>query len=290
LDGALATNGPGVTVYPGLNVLTNGFCIGSDTNGIYQAHGLFNTVITYNYPFGSNDVWTNYVWELSNDYYGENPMNTAMEASFASAPSDPSYTPQYDVITGQGNLQWVTNAATCVYGTSAYNIWITNVVAKMSGSGTNNMSLTFTIEGGSDGVLYDVFANSVLSFGTNGVPWAWMGQGYHCNTYTITILSNSVCFLILGTPQDTSGFGLTDAYEGLVMKVNPDGSQTDTNNVPYAWYAEQGLTPFKAGMGGQDPDQDALLNYQEYFYGTRPLVSEGMAIWVSTPNGTTSIP
>ena len=30
LDGVLATNGPGVTVYPGPDVLTNGFFIGAD--------------------------------------------------------------------------------------------------------------------------------------------------------------------------------------------------------------------------------------------------------------------
>jgi len=164
------------------------------------------------------------------------------------------------------------------------------VTAAVSGSGSNNMSLTFTIEGGADGVPYDVFANSVLAFGSGTMAWAWMGQGYHCNTYTLTNLPNTACFLILGTPQDTSGFGLTDAYEKLVMEVDPNGSQTDSYGVPYAWYAEQGLNPFTASMGGQDPDQDGLLNYQEYQFGTRPLVSEGFTIWVSTPNGTTSIP
>ena len=75
------------------------------------------------------------------------------------------------------------------------------------------MAMTFTIQGGSNGVPYDVFANSVLSFGSNGIPWAWMGQGYHGNTYTLTNLPNTACFLILGTPQDTDGDGLTDAYE-----------------------------------------------------------------------------
>ena len=56
LDGVLATNGPGVTVYPGPDALTNGFCIGSDSSGVYQAHGLFNTVQTYGYPLNSYDV------------------------------------------------------------------------------------------------------------------------------------------------------------------------------------------------------------------------------------------
>lgn len=290
LDGVEVTNGAGVTVFPGHNVLTNGFCIGSDTNGIYQAHGLFDTVYSYNYPLDSNDIWINFQWELSYNNYMIDPLNVAMDGSISDATSSPSYTPQFDVISGQGNLAYDGAASNCVDGSSAYDVWITNVVARISVSNSNIVNLSFTIEGGSNNVPYDVFANNVLSFGTNGSPWSWMGQGYQCETYTLSILSNSVCFLILGTPQDTSGFGLTDAYEDLVMKVNPGGSQTDTNGVPYAWYAEQGLTPYEAGMGGQDPDHDGLLNYQEYEYGTRPLVNEGFSIWVSQPGTASELP
>jgi hypothetical protein len=104
-------------------------------------------------------------------------------------------------------------------------------------------------------------------------------------TYNLTI-SSDTCFLILGTPQDTSGYGLTDAYERLVARIDPNGSQTDSYSVPYAWYAENGLSMQSAT---QDPDLDALLNYQEYLYGTDPNISQGFTIWVSTPNST-SIP
>ena len=69
LDGVEATNGPGVTIYPGPNALTNGFCIGSDDSGIYQAHGLFDLVATYNYPMDSSDVLTNYEWQWSNEFF-----------------------------------------------------------------------------------------------------------------------------------------------------------------------------------------------------------------------------
>jgi Concanavalin A-like lectin/glucanases superfamily len=75
LDGVLATNGPGLTVYPGPEVLTNGFYLGSDSNGIYQAHGLFNTVATYDYPLDSNDVETIFSWEYP--YYEMNPYDSA---------------------------------------------------------------------------------------------------------------------------------------------------------------------------------------------------------------------
>ena len=144
--------------------------------------------------------------------------------------------------------------------------------------------MRFTIAGGNPDLPYDVFANSVLNPGN---PWTWMGQGYPCNTYMLTNLPSTDCFLILGTPQDTSGDGLTDAYELLVLQISPNGPQFDSYGVPYAWYAEYGLS-LQSAL--QDPNMDALLNYQEYLYGPRPTVSEGFTIWLGTPNGETGIP
>ena len=97
LDGVLATNGPGVTIYPGPDVLTNGFFIGADETGLYQANGMFNTVATYNYPLNSNDVQTIFSWEYTP--YIISPWNTAM-ANIISAPSSPSTSATPDVITG----------------------------------------------------------------------------------------------------------------------------------------------------------------------------------------------
>jgi hypothetical protein len=285
LDGVLVTNGPGVTVYPGPEVLTNGFYIGSDNSGVDQAHGLFDTVAAYNYPMSSDDVQLNFHGEYM--YIGINPNNQVMFA-LTPASSAPAYEPAFDVITGPGDLGLVSSGSGCPSGTNVYDVWITNFTAKAVSN--EAMTVTFTIAGGSNQVPYDVFANSVLSFGTNGVPWAWMGQGYRCNTYLLTILSNSTCYLILGTPLDTSGLGLTDAYERLVAKVNPSGGQTDSYGVPYAWYAQNGLVPITAGLATQDADQDGLLNWEEYMWGSKPTVPEGFSIWVSTPNGTTSIP
>jgi hypothetical protein len=114
----------------------------------------------------------------------------------------------------------------------------------VTGSGTNAiMNVTFTIEGGSNNVPYDVFANSMLSFGTNGVPWSWMGQGYQWNTYTLTNIPGPTCFLILGTPQDSDGNGLTDAYELLVSKTNPYVDDQDGAGISDAWQVLLGLNP-----------------------------------------------
>ncbi len=234
LDGAFVTNGPGMTVFPGPEVLTNGFYIGSDASGTNQSHGLFNTVQTYNYPLSSNDV--QYLFNYYYTYYEISPWNQAM-FNMISEPSNPSGSQNYyDAITGQGGLQLVSS----VSAITSTNIWITNVTATVTSSG---MAMTFTIQGGSDGVPYDVFANSVLSFGSTGIPWAWMGQGYHGNIYTLTNLPPTACFLILGTPQDTDGDGLTDAYENLVSKSNPNVYNTSGDGLSDGWDVLLGLSP-----------------------------------------------
>ena len=149
--------------------------------------------------------------------------------------------------------------------------------------------MTFTIAGGQAGYNYDVFAAGALLNPLSNSIWVWLGQGQTCNTYTVNVISQNA-LLILGTPQSSCGCGLTDAYLSLIAKVNPNGPQTDAYGVPYAWYIANGLLSITSGLATQDPDGDGLLNYQEYLYGTKPTVSEGFAVWISTPNGSTSIP
>jgi Concanavalin A-like lectin/glucanases superfamily/Bacterial TSP3 repeat len=236
LDGTLATNGPGLAVWPGSDVLSNGFYIGSDSTGIAQAHGMFDDIFTYDYPLDAGTI--------AGDFgsYGIifylNPENLA---NVSSEPYNPSTIPGvYDAITGIGGLQEVGT----VSAVSSTNIWLTNVVATVVGSGTNmTTDLTFTIQGGSNDVPYDVFANSVLSFGPTGVPWAWMGQGEHGTTYKLTGLPGTTCFLILGTPLDSDGDGLTDAYEQLVSKTDPNNPDTDGDGIPDSWEVLLGLNP-----------------------------------------------
>ena len=145
IDGTLATNGVGMSVWPSSTVLSNGLYFGSDTNGAAQARGIYDDIATYNIALDSTAVSNLFAVEAVP--YILNPL-TAFSLNITSAPSTPSYIPQYNEITGLGALLLVSNAATCSYGTNAYNVWITNVTAKAVGSGTNvTMNLTFTIEG-----------------------------------------------------------------------------------------------------------------------------------------------
>jgi len=271
LDGVLVTNGPGVTIFPGPDVLANGFYMGSDETGIYQSEGMFNTVATYNYPLDSNDVQTIYNYDYTP--YMLDPWNVAMW-SIISAPSSPSTNYNaYDIITGTGNLQQI-GSVTAITST---NVWITNVVVTVSGSGTNNMSLQFTIQGGFDGLPYDTFVNSVLNFSSNtNLAWAWMGQGFHGNTYKINNLPNTACFLILGTPQDSDGDGLTDAYELLVSKTNPYVADTSGDGISDSDKILEGLNPL--GYYPQwklDSDDDSLPDaYESATTGLNPNSAE----------------
>jgi hypothetical protein len=281
LDGVLATNGPGMTVFPGANALASGFCIGGDTNGVYQSHGLFNNVSTYNVPLDSGTIQS--IFSHTYQLYMMSPWNTAM-ASLSSASSTPDFTSaSYSAITGAGNLQWL-GSVSAVNGSNANDVWITNLSASAT---TNSRTvITFTIQGGMDGFFYDTFATAALQAPiTNGI-WVWLGQGAHGNTYSVSV-PTTVALLILGSPQDSNGDGVTDAYSLLAGHIDPNTAQSDANGVPYAWYIQNGLSP---SSGLQDPDHDGLMNYQEYLYGTRPGVSEGFAIWTVAVNGTTVIP
>jgi hypothetical protein len=72
----------------------------------------------------------------------------------------------------------------------------------------------------------------------------------------------TTCFLILGTPQDTDGDGLTDAYELLVSKTSPTNYSTDGTGMADGWeilyFKQTGVDP------NGDPDGDGLSNYQEF--------------------------
>ena len=283
LDGGLAATGAGVTIYPGTNVLAGGFFIGSDSSGNNQAHGLFNTVATYNTPLDANTIQSYFNSAIM--YYMINPWNsramfsiTAYSSNPSGALPQPSSSPSYfNVITGAGYLQYLGASATCV---ASNQVWMANV---SSSKVSQPITFNFDIAGGTYGAMYDVFAEPALTSSLTNGNWTWLGQGGTCSSYSIPGLPTigNVLF-ILGIGQDSDGDGLTDAYENLVSHSNPNLPDTDGNGMPDGWQ----VLHF-GGIGNNpnsDPDQDGLYNFQEYLYGTDPKVSEGFSIWTSAVN------
>ena len=240
-DGVLATNGPGVSIFPGPDVLADGFCIGSDYSGEWQSHGLFNTVATYNVPLDAASIQQIYSSQLF--YYQISPWNTA-RSNIASAQSNPSITPTPNVITGQGNLQILGTSSIQISSTNS--VWITNTTAVVAGNGT--MNVTFTIEGGQSGYYYDVFATSAEKNPMTNAVWAWQGQEQHWKILMLTNMPSSAAFLILGTPQDTDGDGLTDAYEMLVSHTDPNNAYSNLDGMVDGWEILLGLNPLNSNF------------------------------------------
>ena len=244
LDGQLATNGAGVTVFPGPEVLSSGFSIGSDAGGTAQAHGSLDDIYTFDFPLDADTAAA--LYNYFHPLYAINIFN--IQEIINSAPPVPSGPTVFNAISGLGWLQWMGAASNCVTSSS---VWMTNTASALAGGGTNQTATcTFTLVGGSGGVGYDVFATAALSQSDPNYGWGWLGQGYTCNIYSMTNLPVPGALLILGTPLDSDFDGLTDAYEKLVSKTDP-------------------LNP--------DTDGDGLSDYFEVVFGMLPLTGNAVA-------------
>jgi hypothetical protein len=285
LDGALVTNGAGLTVYP--SALTNGFFVGSDATGNLQAHGLFNSLATYSLPLDANTI--SLIFQRQYMFYLMSPWNTAMSSSQSANAqgatlSQPNFSANYfNIVAGAGYLQYQGAGGSCF---TSSNVWLTNVATTVA---SQPLTFNFDIAGGYPGAWYDLFAIPALGSGLTNSGWIWMGEGVTCSRYAVPNLPTSGnLFFILGTPQDSDGDGLTDAYERLVSHSDPNKMDTDLNGMPDGWqvlhFNQTGNNP----LG--DPDQDGLLNLKEYLYGTDPNVSEGFGIWISSVSAACSIP
>jgi hypothetical protein len=134
--------------------------------------------------------------------------------------------------------------------------------------------------------VWDIFAATDLA--SNTWQWVFRSAPGQANV-TLTGLAYPNEFFRAASTNDTDGDLLSDAFEKWVSHTDPqvsDPAPADDQGVPAAWYAQNGLSPGSAWL---DPDADALVNYQEYRYGTKPQVSEGFAVWTTTSSNS-SIP
>jgi hypothetical protein len=275
LDGGLAATGTAVSYVPvlstnSLGFYTNTFYIGSDNTGYAQARGAF-----YNLDTWSGQVYGGY---YTNDWLDFSNSMAAWQSGFGGGFFGGMFSPIGGLLTSDG---------TCTNCTTGSGVMFTDMLAMRDTNGDGGTTFIFSITDGGPGTNYDVIATTALWTNnmTNSV-WTWLGQGTNGGTYAATNQPASRQFYILAGTVTNDGSGLTVAYENLVSH----GATKDSFGTPYLWYMAQGMNPLTGGLATLDPDFDGLLNYQEYLYGTRPQVSEGFAVWVAEPNGTSGIP
>jgi hypothetical protein len=224
LDGLFVTNGAPITIWPGSDVLSNGFYIGSDNTGIQQAHGMFDDLYTYGYPLAPETISTAFVF--SSLYYYNNPMNMA---NIVGGRYTASTNATLEGITVVGSLIPGNPVTNCITD-NIFNVWLTNLSSKLATNKTDNF--TFSVAGGVNWATYDVFANALL--GPTNAPayqWAWVGQVSNCFLYTLTNLPGSYAFIRLGTPYDSDADGIPDTLENLVFHSNPNSPSTSGDGI-----------------------------------------------------------
>ena len=145
------------------------------------------------------------------------------------------------------------------------------------------MSLTFSINGGQSGYYYDVFATSALAIPLSNGVWYWWGQGQAGYTYTVTNISSTEVLLVLGTPQDTTGDGLTDAYKLLIAHANPNDYSTDGTGMADGWevlyFGHIGIS------SNGDPDGDGLSTFQEWLMRSQGYNPNNWNTFTNSPVG-----
>ena len=173
---------------------------------------------------------------------------------------------------------------------SNVQVFITNVVA---GFDTNQgWTVTFDLQGGTNGLLYDIFTTVDLAGNSiTNSQWSWLEQGPACNTYQYTNQPVAHAFYVLGTPQDGDGDGLSDVFERLVSKTDPNNADTDGDGMPDGWEWSHFGTLSQTAAG--DYDGNGINNGLEYTNGTDPnkIVFEARApgFYVNTNQVTISL-
>lgn len=193
LDGAFVTNGPGVTYYPGPEIRTNSFRIGSDKYGTNVAKGIFENLRTYSGPFSVeyfDSFYESGLAKMDNNGYGQN--NSAMYGG------------------GGDDGGWQLDGAEDGGGDLGVDgLYLLPPVI----SGTN---MIISIAGADTNELYDLY------FSTNLINWSWLSRSQPMQTnFYLTQWPTPAGFFQLGTLLDSDGDSIPDAFEVLITMTDP---------------------------------------------------------------------
>ena len=243
VDGQLATNGLGVSYWPGHDILTNGFWIGSDFSGVEQARGEFVDVETWANQFSSNHFAGYY-----NHILPELPGGGFTMDDGPPSPGGGGDT-NYDGGTGGGASP---DGLSSLYNSTNLWLWIGGV--------SSNQASLFLMNSAPD-VLFEIQGRTSL------VQGDWISYGFvngsELTNWTPTsalATNHGTMFYRIRSWADSTGTGIPDwwwlTYFGQITNVDANASA-----------AGDGLSNLQKFQMGLNPTNYYNPNAPAGFYG-----------------------
>ena len=301
LDGQIVAQGTGTPIVPPEMAA---LVVGSSLVGKAVAGGDFDELACYDSPatrHGERTAQTldvSFYWNYCADYAALGPISAEEIAAREKRLAE-----------NRNNLAFAQRSSAMMNGMSARNscgpldasacvtngpVFMTNVWADLETNGT--MTVTFDLIGGTNGLFYDIFTTTNLADGNApALSWTWLGRGPTCQTYQFTNQPLAAAFYLVGTPQDTDGDGMSDAFERLVSRTDPlvgvnciqtENAITGTTN----WMLFNPITSANA-HGWPTNDADTLPEIQGFAAAASVNVGETIDLYVdvratNTPSAT----
>lgn len=218
-----------------------GLVVGSDVFAANPAEGQFEELTTFDYWPNAADQQFYFHGNIDDVALG--PISAEEEAALAEQRAEWKALMEAEGKGGGGMAMMLMSGGTTDCLTNV-PLHITNSVCVFVDT-NQGWTVTFDVQG--TNAPADIFTTTNL-IGNNvtNALWTWLERGPSCSTYQYTSRPDAGALFILGTPLDSDLDGLTDAYENLVSKTNPNvWSQPDTDGdgLPDAWELAHGSDP-----------------------------------------------
>ncbi len=247
IDGALATNGPGVTVLPPPEALTNGFSIGSDFGtGMQQAHGQFDDLWTFSGAENQTNV-------IASEYTEWAPIANPPLLFFAS--DDPTPPGDGGTNSGGGGSANFTSAS---YGSNDF--WLQILPPGTNAYNADSNSIALILHGTTADDTYQLWCTTNLS---PPVSWSVLQTfvgGTNTNWTALTVPLSNGPTLFFKAVDINQLFGLSGS-----------------DDLPASWKLQYGLDPTTTDTGNtgvsdvfKDMAGDGWSNLQKFMNGWNP--------------------
>jgi hypothetical protein len=226
LDGQFIAQGTTAALTPlASNRGVFGICIGSAASGRNLAQGQFEELTTFDYPLGALEVSWNYSALAPTVALGAiTPEEEAARVQQSLARRAARLARESQIASGGQVVMALSGPPSPGDGDWGDDTNVVSLTEAFSGTGlklimpgTDGSNFTATVTNGSSGLRYDLFSSTNLAGNSvTNSTWTWLRQVTNMQTFTLSSQLSTNNFYILGTPQDSDGDGVTDAFESLV--------------------------------------------------------------------------